>query len=68
MKNYNVTDKTGKVVDCKVVSDEKDLLIITDDGTIIRTAVSGISIIGKGNLPVCCKAENFIPVIPEPFK
>ena len=36
LKNYNVTQKTGKVADVKVVDDNDDILIISDDGTIIR--------------------------------
>ena len=36
IKNYNVTDKTGKIADVLVVNDEDDILVITDDGTIIR--------------------------------
>ena len=42
-KNYAITEKTGKVVDVKVVDDNDDVLIISDDGTIIRMAASGIS-------------------------
>ncbi|MGN1001202.1 MAG: DNA gyrase C-terminal beta-propeller domain-containing protein, partial [Oscillospiraceae bacterium] len=47
MKNYNCTDKTGKVADCKVVDEDDDILIISDDGTIIRMAVEGISVYGR---------------------
>ena len=47
MKNYKVTEKTGKVCDCRIVSEDEDLLLISDDGTIIRTAVSGISVYGR---------------------
>ena len=36
MKNYNITEKTGKVVAAKVVTGEEDILLISDDGTIIR--------------------------------
>jgi len=43
LKNYNITDKTGKVADVKVVDDNDDVLIISDDGTIIRMAASDIS-------------------------
>ena len=42
-KNYAITEKTGKVADVKVVDDNDDVLIISDDGTIIRMAASGIS-------------------------
>ena len=47
LKNYNVTEKTGKVAACKVVDDSDDLLIISDDGTIIRMAVDGISVYSR---------------------
>jgi DNA gyrase subunit A len=43
LKNYNITDKTGKVADVKVVDDNDDVLIISDDGTIIRMAATDIS-------------------------
>ena len=42
-KNYNITEKTGKVADVKVVDDNDDVLIISDDGTIIRMAAADIS-------------------------
>ncbi|MBO5975804.1 MAG: DNA gyrase subunit A [Oscillospiraceae bacterium] len=47
MRGYNCTDKTGKVADCKVVDETDDILIISDDGTIIRMAVDGISTYGR---------------------
>jgi DNA gyrase subunit A len=47
LKNYNVTDKTGRVADMKIVNDEDDLLVVSDDGTIIRMAVSDISVLGR---------------------
>ncbi len=47
MKSYNVTEKTGKVAACKVVSDEDDILLISDDGTMIRMAASDISVYGR---------------------
>ena len=46
-KNYSITEKTGKVVDVKVVDDNDDVLIISDDGTIIRMAASDISTQGR---------------------
>ena len=42
-KNYSITDKTGKVADVKVVDDNDDVLIISNDGTIIRMAATDIS-------------------------
>ena len=47
LKNYQVTEKTGKVADCRVVRESDDVLIISDDGTIIRTAAGDISIYGR---------------------
>lgn len=47
MKNYSVTEKTGKVAAVKVVDDNDDVMIISDDGTIIRMAASGISLYGR---------------------
>jgi len=47
LKNYNVTDKTGKIADVKMVNEDDDILVITDDGTIIRMAVKGISMLGR---------------------
>jgi len=47
IKNYNVTDKTGKIADVKMVSGDEDILVITDDATIIRMAVSGISMLSR---------------------
>ena len=43
VKNYNVTDKTGPVAGIKVVEDDVDVLLVSDDGTIIRMDVNDIS-------------------------
>ncbi len=47
MKNYNLTEKTGKVADIKMVDEQDDILIITDDATIIRMAADRISRLGR---------------------
>ena len=46
-KNYNITEKTGFVASAAIVEDTGDVLMISDDGTIIRTAVSGINLYGR---------------------
>ena len=46
-RNHNTTDKTGPVTAMKLVSGEEDLLSVSDDGTMIRMAVDGISITGR---------------------
>jgi len=47
LRNYNVTDKTGKVADIKVVDENDDILLISDDGTIIRMGAETISLFGR---------------------
>ena len=47
LKNYNITEKTGKISDVAVVSGEEDLLVISDDGTIIRMDVGSISLLSR---------------------
>ncbi|MBQ4651269.1 MAG: DNA gyrase subunit A, partial [Oscillospiraceae bacterium] len=47
LKNYNVTDKTGPVADMKIVRGDEDVLVITDDATIIRMSVDRISLLGR---------------------
>ena len=47
MKNYNITEKTGKVVAAKVVTGDEDILMISDDGTIIRMPTADINIYGR---------------------
>ena len=47
LRNYNITEKTGKIADVKVVDDEDDILIISDDGTIIRMGADSISMYGR---------------------
>jgi len=47
LKNYNITEKTGPVAAAKVVDEDDDILLLSDDGTIIRMAVSDISVYGR---------------------
>ena len=47
IRNYSVTDKTGPVAAIKMVGESDDLLVITNDGTIIRTPVERISRLGR---------------------
>ena len=47
IRNYSVTDKTGPVAAIKMVGEDNDLLVITNDGTIIRTPVERISRLGR---------------------
>ncbi|ULL19535.1 DNA gyrase subunit A [Paenibacillus sp. H1-7] len=47
IKTLNVTSKNGHVVGLKIVREDEDLMIITALGTIIRTSMSGISMMGR---------------------
>ena len=47
LKNYNVTDKTGLIAAVKIVTGDEDVLVITDDATIIRIPVDRISLLGR---------------------
>ena len=47
MKNSNITDKTGPVAAVKVVYDTDDVLVVSDDGVIIRMEAAGISELGR---------------------
>ncbi len=47
MKNHGLNDKTGLVADIKVVSDDDDVLLISDDGTIIRIAANSINVYSR---------------------
>ncbi|HNY57007.1 MAG TPA: DNA gyrase subunit A [Bacteroidales bacterium] len=47
VKTINITDKTGKLIALKDVSDQYDLLIITQNGNILRTPVNELRVMGR---------------------
>lgn len=47
VKSLQLTDKTGPVVGARVVNDEHELMVSTRGGTLIRMAMSDISVIGR---------------------
>ena len=47
VKTINITDKTGKLIAIKSVSEMDHLMITTADGIVIRTPVSSIRIMGR---------------------
>ena len=49
VKNYEITEKTGKVVGMKVVDGGEDLLLVTESGILIRTAVDSIRSCGRAS-------------------
>ena len=44
LKNYNITEKTGKVAGCRVVDETDDVILIENGGVIIRVPASDINI------------------------
>ena len=44
---YKITPKTGKLVGARVATEEDDVMLITDGGTIIRLKVKDISVLGR---------------------
>ena len=44
---HNVSDKTGKLASIITVSEDDDIMLITNEGTIIRTSVSGINVYSR---------------------
>jgi DNA gyrase subunit A len=47
VKTINITEKTGKLIAIKAVTDDDDLMIITTAGIAIRVSVSSLRIMGR---------------------
>jgi DNA gyrase subunit A len=45
--NIKITEKNGDVVSIKVVNESDELMLISKNGVIIRTPITGISVIGR---------------------
>ncbi len=45
---HNISDKTGELASIATVSEDDDIMIITTEGTIIRTPVAGIPVYSRG--------------------
>ncbi len=60
VKCHNITDKTGELVSIATVSDTDDLIMITDQGQMIRTPVAGIPVYSRaaGGVIVMRLGEN----------
>ena len=55
---YKITPKTGKVVGIKVVSDEDEVMLITDTGILIRISCGDISVLGRSTQGVTLIRSN----------
>ena len=47
VKCYKITPKTGELIAAKAVTDENDIMLITNEGIIIRMAAADINVIGR---------------------
>ena len=47
LKGYQITDKTGKAAGVKAVDDTDDILLISDDGTMIRMAAADVNLYSR---------------------
>ena len=47
VRNYAVTEKTGKIVGVRVTDGSEDVLLMTRNGNLLRTAVQRINITGR---------------------
>jgi len=66
VKTLNITDKNGKIVGFKSVTNDKDLMIITNNGMIIRLDINSISQMGRvtqGVRLINLKDENKVATI-----
>ena len=46
-RTYKITEKTGRLVGGKVVSNDDEIMIVNIDGTLIRMEVKGISVLSR---------------------
>ena len=55
---YKITPKTGDIVGIRIATDEEDVMLITDNGTVIRLNVRDISILGRATQGVTLMRTN----------
>ena len=55
---YKITPKTGNIVGIRMTSEDDDVMLITNSGTIIRIAVKDVSILGRATQGVTLMTTN----------
>ena len=55
---YKITQKTGKLVGVRIATEEDDVMLITDTGTIIRISVKDVSVLGRSTQGVTLMRTN----------
>ncbi|MFZ9074795.1 MAG: DNA gyrase subunit A [Flavobacteriaceae bacterium] len=71
VKTISITEKTGKLVSIKNVSDQDDLMIINKSGIAIRMEVSGLRVMGRatqGVRLINLKGEDTIAAVAKVMK
>ena len=61
---HDLTEKTGNLVDLRMVDETDDIMLITDDGVIIRTPVDSIRLAGRATQGVIVmRVEDGVRVV-----
>ncbi len=55
---YKITPKTGKLVGIRITGEDEDVMLITDQGTIIRLEVQEISVLGRSTQGITLMRTN----------
>ncbi len=55
---YKITPKTGKIVGIRITGEDEDVMLITDQGTIIRLPVKEVSVLGRSTQGVTLMRTN----------
>ena len=55
---YKITHKTGNLVGIRIATDDQDVMLITNSGTIIRIKVKDISVLGRSTQGVTLMRTN----------
>lgn len=55
---YKITAKTGNIVGIRIATDDEDVMIITENGTIIRLEVKDINVLGRTTQGVTLMRTN----------
>ena len=55
---YKITAKTGNIVGIRITTDDEDVMIITENGTIIRLEVKDINVLGRTTQGVTLMRTN----------
>ena len=69
---YKTTPKTGKIVGIRIATDDEDVMLITNTGTVIRLKVKDISVLGRATQGVTlmrtkdnCKVVSIETLTPD---